>query len=85
MVPPKDLDQGHLWFLNKAMNGTREASKQWAAKILENKKKWGFLEIESVPGLFYHPAHDLMVCCHGDDFLASGEKQALEFLDRLML
>ena len=85
VVPPKDLDQGHLWFLNKAMNGTREASKQWAAKILENKKKWGFLEIESVPGLFYHPVHDLMVCCHGDDFLASGEKQALEFLDRLML
>ena len=33
----------------------------------------------------YHPVHDLMVCCHGDDFLASGEKQALEFLDRLML
>ena len=74
-----------MWFLNKAMNGTREASKQWAAKILENKKKRGFLEIESVPGLFYHPVHDLMVCCHGDDFLASGEKQALEFLDRLML
>ncbi|CAE7927136.1 RE1, partial [Symbiodinium necroappetens] len=55
------------------MNGTREASKQWAAKILQNKKKWGFLEIESVPGLFYHPTHDLLVCCHGDDFLASGE------------
>ncbi|CAE7321841.1 GIP, partial [Symbiodinium sp. CCMP2456] len=65
VVPPKDLDQSRLWFLNKAMNGTREASKQWAAKILKNKKKWGFLEIESVPGLFYHPVHDIMVCCHG--------------------
>ena len=85
VVPPKDLDQSLLWFLNKAMNGTREASKQWAAKILQNKKKWGFLEIESVPGLFYHPFHDLLVCCHGDDFLASGEKPSLEFLDRLML
>ena len=85
VVPPKDLDQSLLWFLNKAMNGTREASKQWAAKILQNKKKWGFLEIESVPGLFYHPSHDLLVCCHGDDFLASGEKPSLEFLDRLML
>ena len=31
-----------------------------------------------MPGLFYHPVHDLMVCCHGDDFLASGEKPALE-------
>ena len=63
------------------MNGTREASKQWAA----NKKKWGFLEIESVPGLFYHPVHDLIVCFHGDDFMASGERPALEFLDRLIL
>ena len=43
VVPPKDLDQSHLWFLNRAMNGT---------KILANKKKWGFLEVESVPGLF---------------------------------
>ena len=85
VIPPKDLDQSYLRFLNKAMNGTREASKQWAAKILTNKKKWGFLEIESVPGFFYHPVHDLMVCCHGDDFLASGEKPALEFSDRLML
>ncbi|CAE7318183.1 GIP, partial [Symbiodinium sp. CCMP2456] len=36
VVPPKDLDQSRLWFLNKAMNGTREASKEWAAKILKN-------------------------------------------------
>ncbi|CAE7232267.1 RE1, partial [Symbiodinium sp. CCMP2456] len=85
VVPSKDLDQSRLWFLNKAINGTREVSKQWTAKILKNKKKWGFLEIESVPGLFYHPVHDIMVGCHGDDFLASGEKPALEFLDGLML
>ena len=76
-MPPKDLDQGHLWYLLTAMNGAREASKQWALKILKTKKKHGNLEVASVLGLFYHPEHDLMVCCHGDDFLASGEKEAL--------
>ena len=46
-------------------------------KILRTKKKHGNLEVASVLGLFYHPEHDLTVCCHGDDFLASGEKEAL--------
>ena len=27
-VPPKDVGERHLWYLLKAMNGTREASKQ---------------------------------------------------------
>ena len=85
VVPPKDLDQGHLWYLLKAMNGTREASKQWALKILKTKKKHGFLDVASVPGLFYHLEHDLIVCCHGDDFLASGEKEVLDFLNKLMI
>ena len=85
VVPPKDVDEGHLWYLLKAMNGTREASKQWSVKITKTKRKHGFLEIANVPGLFYHPVHDLLVSCHGDDFLASGTKEALDFLDAIMV
>ena len=85
VVPPKDVDEGHLWYLLKAMNGTREASKQWSKKIAKTKKQCGFLEVASVPGLFYHPEHDLVVSCHGDDFLASGSKEALDFLDEIMV
>ena len=88
VLPPKYLDQGHLWYSLKAMNGAWAASKQWALKILKAKKKWGFLEVAPVPGPFYHPEipeHDLMVCCHGDDLLASGEKEALAFLNKLMI
>ena len=33
VVPPKDPDQSMLWFLLKAMNGTREASRQWAKRV----------------------------------------------------
>lgn len=31
--PPKDVDIGFLWFLLKAMNGAREASKQWGDEV----------------------------------------------------
>ena len=61
VVPPKDVDEGHLWYLLKAMNGTREASKQWSIRVANTKKKHGFLEVASVPGLYYHPVHDLLL------------------------
>ena len=85
VVPPKDLDQGSLWYLLKAMNGTRKPSKQWAKRILAVMSKAGFLEVASVPGLFYHPEWDVTLSCHGDDFLAEGEAQDLDKLDEVML
>ena len=85
VVPPKDLDQSVLWFLLKAMNGTREASRQWAKRIVEVMTGAGFLEVPSVPGLFYHEVWDLTLSCHGDDFLASGESDDLDRLDELMV
>ena len=48
VVPPKDVDEGQLWYLLKAMNGTREASKQWAMRISGTKKKYGFAAVASV-------------------------------------
>ena len=42
VIPPRDLDQPMLRFLNKAMNGTREASKQWAKRIVEVAAGCGF-------------------------------------------
>ena len=85
VVPPKDIDEGQLWYLLKAMNGTREASKPWAMRVSGTKKKYGFSAVASVPGLFYHPEYDLMLSCHGDDFLASGDKRALDFMDDVMV
>ena len=38
-----------------------------------------------MPGVYYHPVHDLLVSCHGDDLLASGTKEALDFLDEIMV
>ena len=85
VIPPRDLDQSMLWFLNKAMNGTREASKQWAKRIVEVATGCGFSEVPSVPGLFYHHEWDITMSCHGDDFLAEGEAKELDLLDEVML
>ena len=85
LVPPKDLDQSMLWFLLKAMNGTREASRQWAKRVREVMLEAGFWEVPGIPGLFYHDEWCVTISCHGDDFIAEGESDDLDRLDELML
>ena len=36
VIPPKDLQSEYLWYLNKTMNGRREASKCWSQESLEH-------------------------------------------------
>ena len=81
VIPPKDLYTGDtLWFLNKAMNGTREASKCWGEKV----KGTMVHAVETVPGIYRHEEWDVTVSCHGDDFLAEGCTDGLDRLDAVM-
>ena len=41
VVPPKDVGQSKLWFLFKAMNGTREASRRWAKRVRDFMPRQG--------------------------------------------
>ena len=85
VLPPKDTFDGeHLWFLLKAMNGTREASRQWGLFIKSALTPAGFLSSAAIPGLYYHPEWDITLACHCDDFLAEGLSQDLDKLDDLM-
>ena len=83
VVPPDDLnDQRHLWYLNKAMNGTREASRQWSEFVDGTvTRKGGFSNVPGVPGVFYHKEWQVTMSCHGDDFLAEGRAEDLDKLD----
>ena len=84
-MPPKDVYDGErLWFLLKATNGTREASRQWVLYIKVSIGPHGFLASAAIPGLFYHPEWDIMMACHGDDFLAEGLAEDLDKLDEVM-
>ena len=85
VIPPKDLYTGDtLWFLNKAMNGTREASKRWGERVKTTMVQEGFHAVETVPGIYRHAEWDVTVSCHGDDFLAEGCNDGLDRLDEVM-
>ncbi|CAE7276044.1 true, partial [Symbiodinium sp. CCMP2592] len=85
VVPPKDLDQSKLWYLLKAMNGTREVSRQWSKRVCEVMTEAGFWEVPGIPDLFYHDEWCVTLSCHGDDFIAEGESDDLDRLDALMM
>ena len=85
VVPPPDIDNGMYWWLQKAMNGTREASKQWGDQVTHVMVNiGGFHEIVVCPGTFYHAHLDVMIAVHGDDFIGSGTAENLNIVDALM-
>ncbi|CAE7467666.1 RE2, partial [Symbiodinium natans] len=85
VIPPASEGTPNIiWELHKAMNGTREASRQWGVKIREVKTRHNFDELLLCPNTYYLKEHDLCLSCHGDDFLASGEREALDMLDKIM-
>ena len=85
VIPPADVYDGLLWFLNKAMNGTREASKMWCEYVTTTMISESFVEVPSVPGMFYSEDLQVTLSCHGDDFLAEGEAKDLDRLDTIMV
>ena len=94
VIPPKDLQSAYLWYLNKTMNGRREASKCWSQEIIGTLKpvslrtietvRVSLRTIETVPGMFYHPEWDVTMSFHGDNFLAEGPAEGLDRLDEAM-
>ena len=84
-MPPKDMYDGvNLWFLLKAMNGTREASRQWGLYIKDSMVPASFIGSAAIPVLHYHTEWNIMIACHGDDFLAECLSEGLDRLDELM-
>ena len=74
VMPPKDMFDGtNLWFLLKAINGTREASKHWSLCIRNGLTPAGFLASAAVT-----------VACHGDDFIAEGLARDFDKLNEFM-
>ena len=71
VMPPKDMYVGvNLWFLLKAMNGTREASRQRGLYIKDSMVPAGSTGSAAIQGLYYRPEWEIMIACHGDDFLS---------------
>ena len=89
VMPPEDLREwpatpGVVWFLEKAMYGTRQAARLIDAYVINSFQTAGLQQIDSLPMTFVHPELDLEVAVHGDDFVAEGVKQSLDAFDVIM-
>ena len=70
--------------LSKAMYGTRIAAKMWKREAGNTLKSAGFTAGRTSPCLFHHPARDMMVFSHGDDFVSSGSVEDLKLLEKVL-
>ena len=83
-IPPEDIeteeDKDKVGLLVRAMYGTRAAAQEWQDEFTQTLKEDGFIVGKSSPCLFWDDRRDIKVFVHGDDFLCSGSRKALEEL-----
>ena len=69
----KDL----VGLLQMSLYGTRDAAKNWQDEVTRMMKRWGFTQGRYNPCLFYHAEWDVKTLVHGDDFVSSGAREAM--------
>ncbi|CAK0862147.1 unnamed protein product, partial [Prorocentrum cordatum] len=85
VVPPKGEEpEGIVYQLKRALYGTRRASFLFLNLIMEGTEKGGFVRINVTVQVFYHTERLLMMIVHGNDFLAGGRRDALDWLGELV-
>ena len=58
--------------------GTRRAAQAWGRKYTQKMLEWGFVQSETNPCIFWHPAREIVILVHGDDAFSQGTDEALE-------
>ncbi len=64
-----------------ALHGTRKAGQTWQELIYQTIVDGGFTVMEVVANTFFRADDNILITCHGDDFLACGDPQSLDKLD----
>ena len=73
--------QGYVGKLIKAMYGTRAAPQVWQKVVRKVMTGMEFTASRKYPNIYYHKNRDLKVMTHVDDFLCSGAKDDLKWLE----
>ena len=76
----EDGDEERCGWLNVSMYGTRDAAQNWEDAYSRALLKVGFTRGISTPCVFRHGTRDIDTMVHGDDFLSSGSKHQLEWM-----
>ena len=71
--------------LNRALYGTRDAPQLWGEEVKRKMIALGFTSSTLQPSVYHHKERDIMVVVHVDDFLASGEQDQLDRLNKDMM
>ena len=84
-IPDEDKEPGDenmVGRLNLSLYGTRDAAKNWAKKFTEVMESAGFVRGAANPCNFHHPAKEVSVTVHGDDFTSTGRERDLRWLQK---
>ena len=82
--PPGLRVKGKLWVLNRALCGTRMATRsfwKFVAEVLTNAQ---FETVSIVPNTYHHPQRDIDTVVHGNDFVAAAEDGRLDHFEQVL-
>ena len=71
-----------VWQLMTGLYGTRRVALLFQEHVRQAMVKIGFTVVRVAAQTIYHAAWLVLATVHGDDFVASGETQSLDMLDR---
>ena len=82
--PPALQVRGKLWVLNRALYGTRMASRCFGKLVAEVLTDALFETVSIVPNTYHHPQRDIDPVVHGDDFVAVAEDGQLDHFEQVL-
>ena len=81
-LPPEDPNygKGKLGRLRLCLYGTRDAAKGWQDVLSEHLIECVFTRGKGFPSIFHHAERSIRTLVHGDDYLSSGSREDLDWL-----
>ena len=73
-----------VWFLERAMHGTRKAARLFDAYVIDSFATAGLQQLDYMHMTFVLPELDLEIAVNNEDFVAEGVRESLDALDAIM-
>ena len=83
-IPEEDTEKegDQIGKLNVCLYGTRDAAKSWQDTLAAHLEKHGFTSGKACPSVFYHKERQIKTLVHGDDYVSSGYRKDLIWLQQ---
>ena len=83
-LPPEDpcYGSGMLGKLNLCSYGTRDAAREWQETLSRHLEGLSFRRGRGFPSVYAHHQRNIRVLVHGDDYVAVGSSEALDWFQK---